>query len=215
MPRAGSSATAFSSDGEATVYREGDFRGDFTLRYEAFARVQSRNTTWSTLSVTLLGGPPPADAITVGLVPEPGGAHVFTSIARRGANAFHDTGIVCAGECAIGLRGAHGSISATVEGTSVRSWPRFAFSLPHPTVQLNAEVSGPGDRIDAALTPLEERAARRLPPAICAFSTQGVVPTSVAGTFRFSGAFVRGAPAYYLDLRNGRRLEHCLRSAAP
>jgi hypothetical protein len=210
VPPGAQSATAFSTDGEATVYRDGNFRGAFTLMYEAVVRPQPRNKTWSTLSVTLLGGAPPADGITIGLVPDSSGAHVFTSTVRNGANTFHDTGIVCSGECTIGLRGDRGAISALARGKRVGSWPRFAFSLPRPSVQLNAEVSGPGDRIDAELMPVDENvASMRLARATCAFTTQGVIPALVAGALHFNGSFVRGAPARYIDLRNGRPLERC------
>jgi hypothetical protein len=203
-------ATAFSTDGEATVYRDGDFRGPFALEYEAVLRARPRNRAWSTLSLLLLGGAPPADAISIGLVSERGDAHVFTSTVHDGANRFHDTGIVCSGECAIGLRGDRGSIVAVVMGKTVRSWPRFDVSLPHPAVQLNAEVSGPGDRIDAEFAPLDERAAdTRLERPVCGFTTQGVVPMWNAGTIRFSGSFVRGDPAQYIDLRSGKRIARC------
>jgi hypothetical protein len=203
-------ATAFSTDGEATVYRSGDFRGDFTLEYRALLEPQPRNKTWSTLSVTLLGGSPPADAITIGLFPDAGVAHVFTSAVHNGAATFHDTRIICSRACTLGLHGDRGSIVAVVAGKLVNAWPRFSFGLPHPTVQLNAEVSGSDDRIRASLTPVKERAARvQLGMPLCGFTTQGVFPESDAGTLRFSGSFVRGAPANYIDLRNGRRLERC------
>jgi hypothetical protein len=204
------SATAFSTDGEATVYRDGDYRGDFMLAYRAAVRVQPRNKAWSTLSVTFLGGPPPADAITIGLIPDRDGAHVFTSTMRNGIGTFRDTQIVCSKQCNIAIRSRHGSISALVAGKVISSWPRFAFSLPRPTVQLNAEVSGLGDRIQATLTPLEERAATvRLATPVCAFTTQGVIPLANARTLGFHGSFVRNVPAHYIDLRNGRRFERC------
>ena len=71
---------AFSTDGEATVYVNGDFRKEFTLVYEAQLSPIATNGGWSVLAVSILGGPPPSDAVTIGIYPTPKGVRVFTSV---------------------------------------------------------------------------------------------------------------------------------------
>jgi hypothetical protein len=203
-------ATAFSTDGEATIYRTGDFRGDFTLTYAATAVLQPRNRSWSTVSVMLLGDKPPADSISVGLLPDQGGAHIFTSTMRAGKATFRDTMIRCASICVVGLRGIRGGIYAIANGRMINSWPRAAFALPRPAVQLNAEVSGAGDRIEATLEPVQLSAATaRLVPPRCAFTTQGIKPTSVGNQLRFRGEYIPGASAAYIDPHTGLHIARC------
>ena len=194
--------TAFSTDGEATVYLRGDFRGDFELVYDAQMRVMPENASWSVLNVSLLGGPPPSDAVTIGIFPVAGHVHVFTSFTQRSKTVFRDTGIVCEPRCRIALHGSASALVGSAAGRAVGSWPRFALRAPMPAVQLNAETSAPGDRLDATLSAVRTAAhGRALARPACAFTTRGIeVRFAPDGTLHYAGAYRDDARTAYFSL---------------
>lgn len=201
-PSANAAPKAFTTDAEATVYVAGDFRRDFDLLYDARMQRMPANTSWSVVNVTLLGGPPPSDAVAIGLFPAAQEIHVFTSATRGSRTAFRDTGISCPHSCRIGLRGTAAALLASVNGRVIASWPRFALRAPSPAVQLNAEVSAVGDPLDATLTPVRLTAGgRALARPSCAFTTRGVeVRSSSVGSLHYSGTYREDARTAYLTL---------------
>jgi hypothetical protein len=174
-------------------------------------RDQRKNASWSVLTVSLLGGPPPADAVAVGLYPTPAGVHAFTSATRGTQSSFRDTGLSCPQTCRIALRGDRTTFSATVNGREVARWSRFEFSMTQPDAQLDGEVDALGDQLEASLRPVDLVAGgNALPAPACSFTTGGIAVTRAAdGTLRYAGRHTAGAPSVYVSLRTGRTGEHC------
>ena len=124
--RADAAPQAFSTDGEATVYLSGDFRQDFLMEYNVQFAAAYDNKGWSTFSITFLGGPPPSDAVTVGVYGVARSGRVFTAVTRDGRTTFHPTRHVCAPACRLSLRGDVNGLSAFIDDVWLRSWPRFS-----------------------------------------------------------------------------------------
>jgi len=167
--------TPLSTDAQATVYLNGDFRKDFYLEYATQFWGYYRNRGWSTLTISFLGGPPPSDEVTIGLFGVARSAHVFTALSRDGKRTFRDRGVVCAPVCRLSLRGNRNGLSAYVDDIWLASWPRFWLRSPAPAVQLTAEVSTPGDRFVGSLDP--ERTTlggRKLGIPTCGFTARGI-----------------------------------------
>jgi hypothetical protein len=204
-----SAATPYSKDGEATVYLEGRFDRPFILRYDAGLRLERANTSWSTLSIALLGGAPPSDAVTIGIYPADTGVRVFVGVSRGTTNTFRDTGVRCEDGCRLALRGNRDTLIATVDGREVGRWPRFAFHMPAPGVQLNGEVSALGDRIDGWLRPIDVRVDGTSIIPRCAFTTGGVAAQRIGRALRYEGTHVAGATSVYASLITGRTGERC------
>jgi hypothetical protein len=202
---------AFSTDGEATVYVNGDFRKEFTLEYEVQLRPIATNGGWSVLAVTILGGAPPSNGVTIGIYPSRKGVHVFTSVTRGKSNVFRDAGIECKPRCKIRLSGNAAGFVASVGTRTIATWPRFALRMPAPMVQLNGEVSRPGDALDAFLVPVHAAAGgRALSSPSCAFVTQGINVSRVAGGgLRYTGTYRNDGPATYVSLNDGRTGDTC------
>jgi hypothetical protein len=202
---------AFSTDGEATVYVNGDFRKEFTLVYEAQLRPIATNGGWSVLAVSILGGAPPSDAVTIGIYPSPKGVRVFTSVTRGKTNVFRDAGIACKPHCRISLSGSTAGFVASVGTRTVATWPRFTLRMPAPMVQLNGEVSRSGDALDAFLVPVHAMAdGRALSPPSCAFVTQGIKVRRVpGGGLRYTGTYRNDGRTTYVSLNDGRTGDTC------
>jgi hypothetical protein len=158
-----------------------------------------------------MGGPPPGDAVTVGLFPTKNGVHIFTTVSSPTTHGFHDTGIACNAGCTLGLTGDRSALTASVSGHAIANWPRYILRSPEPMVQLNAETSKPGDGIDARLRP--ERGLSRgktLPAPTCAFTTQGIEITRESlGSLHYSGTYRPDAPTTYVSLVTGTRADSC------
>jgi hypothetical protein len=207
---AGATPKAFSTDGEATVYQTGDFRGSFVLSYDVTMRRFPSNRSWSVVGVTVLGDAPPSDGITVGVMPTGSGANVFTSSVRNGKATYRDSGLSCADGCRIELRATRTTIAALRGTTVVQTWPRTLFRLPRPAVQINAETSAVGDRLAAVIAIVRAEAnGTPLPQPECAFSTKGIDVVRVRnGALRYTGVFDASAPRYE-SLATGRRGDSC------
>jgi hypothetical protein len=204
-----SAATPYSKDGEATVYLQGRFDRSFVLTYDAGLHAEPANTSWSTLSIALLGGPPPSDAVTIGIYPADAGVHAFVDINRGRMNTFRDTGVRCEHGCRLSLRGDRDTLIATVDGREVGRWPRFAFRMPAPGVQLNGEVGALGDRIDGWLRPADVRVEETRIVPWCAFTTGGVAAQRSGQVLHYAGTHVAEVTSAYVSLTTGRTGEHC------
>ncbi len=200
--RADAAPKAFSTDAEATVYLNGDFRKDFFLEYVTEFWGDSHNTGWSTLAISFLGGPPPSDEVTIGVYGVVHSGRVFTVVSRDGRRTFRDTGIACVLACRLRLRGDRNGLFAYVDDIELGSWPRFWLRSPAPAVQLNAEVNTPGDRFTGSLDP--ERTTlggRKLGVPTCGFTSRGIdVSETDWGTLSFAGTYEAGARTTYLRL---------------
>jgi hypothetical protein len=121
----------------------------------------------------------------------------------------------CLPACTLVLRGDRYGLYAfaiTVAGIQkVGSWARADFGFVRPYIQLNAEVTSPGDRIAAALIPVRLVVdAHDLPSPRCGFTTRGVEPRRAAnGLLRFSGSYRPTAPASFVDLKTGKWVDRC------
>jgi hypothetical protein len=208
--RSAPAATAFSTDGEATVYVAGAFNRPFRVSYGANLSPQPRNRSWSTLSIALLGGPPPSDSISVGIYPSQSEIVVFTFVTRGRISAFRRQRISCSRGCRLALVGDRWSIEAVVDGHIVSRWPRFEFRLPRPSLQLNAEVDAPGDRLNGRLLPIElEANGKVLRGPSCSFTTRGIVALESSGSLNFSGEYDPKAGSFYRSIDGQRTAESC------
>jgi len=164
--------------------------------------VMPANASWSVVNVSLLGGPPPSDAVAIGIFPSAGRVHVFTSFTQRSKTIFRDTGVVCEPRCRIALRGSASGFTASAGGRVVGSWPRFALRMAAPAVQLNAETSAPGDRLQATLSRVRTTVrGRPLSPPACAFTTRGIEVRSMpGGALQYAGAYRDDARTAYFSL---------------
>lgn len=211
LAAASSAATPFSKDGEATVYIEGAFGKPFVVSFDAALRRQLGNRSWSTVAVSLLGGPPPSDSISIGLYPTENTVRAFFSVNRGASFTFRDSGVACRRMCRLMLRGSANTVFALVNGREVARWPRFEFSMRHPSVQLNGEVDALGDRLDARLRPVELQVGGVvLAEPWCSFTTRGInVRKMNDGTLRYVGEHRVGAPSVFVSLTNGHVAETC------
>lgn len=190
-----------SSDGEATVYVTGTFSKDFDLAYRAVLKPGSRNKSWSTLSILLVGNQIPGPGATVGLVsntPSSRTLRPFTYVIYPNATyKYQNYRTNCRAGCILELRGDEARIYAYVNGVETADWSRSDLYLQHPYIQLNAEAHGKGDTLNASLTPVRVLVAgHSLHRPNCAFTTRGIeaaglnVITFHGTTNDASGAFV-------------------------
>jgi hypothetical protein len=200
--RADAAPKALSTDGEATVYLSGDFRRDFLMEYNVQFATAYDNKGSSTFAITFLGGPPPSDAVTVGVYGVARSGRVFTSVTRDGRSTFRPTRHVCAPACRLSLRGDVNGLSAFIDDVWLQSWPRFSIGAPAPAFQLNGEVSTPGDRVIIVVSPARTRAAgKKLGMPTCGFTTRGIsVREEASGALSFAGIYTESAPASYVKL---------------
>jgi hypothetical protein len=204
------SVKAFSTDGEATVYLAGNFTGAFDVKYRATIASFPRNGSWSMVGLLLIGMIPGPSAY-VG-VTSPGrdarNAAFAMATGTEGKSSYVTTHEECSTSCVIELRGDHKVIQSLVNGHVAMTWMRAIVPLSNAGVQLNAEVSQPGDRIEASLTPIHTVAGGRvLGTPTCGFTTQGVVPTLTRPEITFAGGYRPGAAAAFVTLgKRSRRL---------
>lgn len=193
---------ALSTSGEATVYLRGDFRRDFTVEYNVQFWAEYTNTGRSTFAITLVGGPPPSDEVTIGVFAAARSGRVFTAVTRDRRRKFRATRNVCSPACRLSLRGDVNGISAFMDDTWLQSWPRFSLRAPAPAFQLNAEVSTPGDRVTILLDPLRTTAGgRRLEVPTCGKATRGMqVDEQPSGQLSIVGVNTEAARPSYIEL---------------
>lgn len=206
------SVKAVSTDGEATVYLRGNFTGAFDVRYRAAIASFPRNGSWSMVGLLLVGHIPGPSAYVGVTSPGNDGRNAPFAMATElgGKSSYVTTPDACATSCVIELRGDHKEIQALVNGRVAMTWARAIVPLVDAGVQLNAEVSQPGDRIEASLTPIHAVAdGRVLGTPTCGFTTQGVAPTLHGQSVLFAGGYRPGAPADFVALKTGRRGDRC------
>ena len=207
--RADAAPKALSTDGEATLYLRGDFRRDFLMEYNVEFAAAYDNKGWSTFSITFLGGPPPSDAVTVGVYGVAHSGRVFTAVTRDGRLTFRPTRHVCAPACRLSLRGDVNGLSAFLDDVWLQSWPRFSLRAPASAFQLNGEVSTPGDRVTIEVSPVRTTAGgRKLGMPTCGFTTRGIrVREEQYGALTFAGVYTESAPASYVKLPSDGSLD--------
>jgi hypothetical protein len=218
---AGSSRAAkpVSTDGEATIYVTGDFVHGFDLAYNALLRPMPANRGDIFVGIMLTGHEPHGPGIELGLnrdAVNPRLVRVFLSLnARHAAPSYTSFPARCTPACELILRGdRYGLYAAVITEDGIQNigaWSRAAFSLVQPYVQLNGEVTKPGDRIFAVLTPMRTVAnSENLARPTCAFTTRGIVPRrEPGGLLIFSGAYRTDAPSSFIDLKTGRMVDRC------
>jgi len=200
-----------STDGEATVYLAGNFAKPFDLTYRAVLKPGSRNKSWSTLSILLVGSQTPGPGASVGLASDPEHRSVspFTYVVFPNQQYDYESRSGhCSDACVIELRGDRSRIYAYINRTLLASWSRSDLYLQHPSIQLNAEAHGDGDTIQASLTPIETSiAGDGVAAPACAFTTRGIEPAG-RSTLVFSGKTNDNAGAY-VNLTTGARKDKC------
>lgn len=208
---------AASTDGEATVYLTRDFSHKFDLKYSVWLKPSPRNRSWTDVSLLLIGRNRFPGSVSVGLMrgyPTTARLSALTMANPPGGRPeFRSIPVNCSRGCTIELRGDAAYVRALVQGRSVGFWPRRNLSMEKPYVQINGEVSAKGDRISAQVRPIRAMVSGRLlPRPTCAFTTQGVEPSSRSdGTLEFSGARRTGARVTFLSLKDGRDVTICPR----
>lgn len=220
MPSIGvAKVRAVSTDGEATVYRAGDFTREFDISYDVQFPPSQGNRSWTFVSLLLLGGRSGSGSISVGLsrgssrdATFPG----FVYVARPNSSpVYRRIEMQCSLHCAIELRGDSSNIYAVVRNRLVGTWRRTSLHLVKPYMQVNAEVTAIGDRISAHLTPLRsEIAGHPAPPPTCAFTTQGVRVHAAAGGLSFTGQRDPHAGATFISLQTGATGDTCREATA-
>ncbi len=201
-----------SSDGEATVYLSGNFTGDFDVAYKATLAPAPHNTSLSWLSILLIGKVIPGSGTSVGIAsggPRQSVTSVYTDVTYPNLNdTYKRERANCTTRCILELRGDKHTIFALVNGTELEAWPRSILRLTRPSIQLNAEVHGVGDVLQASLTPVRTIAAGRpLQHPTCAFTTRGIEPSGTRN-LNFSGRN-RDAPGEFVSLTTGAHGERC------
>ncbi|MEO6913058.1 MAG: hypothetical protein ABI182_03430 [Candidatus Baltobacteraceae bacterium] len=213
-PAAGrASVHAVSTDGEATVYLRGHFGSDFDLVFDVEFGPQNRNRSWTFVSILLLGETQPSASASIGLSrgsPNQRTLSTFTYANDVGKSpVYRSFPIACVAICVIELRGTKTHLYALADGVVLGRWDRSNSLMQKPYVQLNAEVSAFGDRIQARLLPIRLIDGRGiLPGPTCAFTTQGVVPSLKRG-IAFGGTRSRDAKAAFVSLATGVRGDKC------
>jgi hypothetical protein len=210
-----------STDGEATVYLTGAFSRGFALAYNVSLASTPGNRGDTFVGIMLIGRQNPGPGIELGLTRTTSHGQTeqaFLSVKpRRGGSSDTSFPVVCAPVCELVLRGDRYGIYAAVltqDGIhNVGAWSRDAFGLVRPYVQLNGEVTRPGDRIAAALSPMRTVVdSQVLPAPVCGFTTRGILPRrNPGGTLTFSGTYRIDAPSSFIDLRRGRFVDRCPR----
>lgn len=203
-----------STDGEATVYLNGDFLREFELSYDITFHPARHNRSLSFIDVILLGGIPPSGSITVGLMlgaPNPSALSAFVTTNRRGEKQkFEQFPLTCRSHCRLELKGNTTEFSASIQGRRIRTWSRSDVLMRKPYVQLNGEVSGPGDSIFALVAPIRMTAGGHSLRPTCAFTTRGIEARSTSShAFEFVGTSRSDARVTYVSLRTGNAQEKC------
>jgi hypothetical protein len=212
---------AVSTDGEATIYVMGNFSRGFNVAYNATLRTAPGNRANTFIGIMLIGRQNPGPGIELGLTRGAGNAHdlrVFISVnPRHGENIYTSFPAACVPACELILRGdRYGLYAFVLTEDGIRkagTWSRADFGFVRPYVQLNGEVTRPGDGIVGALMPMRAVVdSKSLPAPTCAFTTRGIEPRrDPGGTLTFSGTFANAAPASFIDLRNGSTVNRCPR----
>lgn len=212
-------ANPVSTDGEATVYVMGEFSRGFNLAYYAVLRPTPTNRSNTFIGIMLLGRRNPGSSIALGLTRAASIAHAlrfYLSIsAKNGGNHYTTFPAACSPSCELILRGDRYALYAfvvTEDGIrKLGAWSRADLELVRPYVQLNGEVTRPGDSIAGALTPIRMVAdSLDLSAPTCAFTTRGILPRrDPNGTLTFSGSYGIEAPASFIDLKSGRFVDRC------
>lgn len=203
-----------STDGEATVYLNGDFSREFELSYDIAFHPARHNRSLSFIDVILLGEIPPSGSITVGLMlgaPNPSALSAFVTTNRLGGKQkFEQFPVTCRSHCRLELKGNATEFSASIQGRRIRTWSRSDVFMRKPYAQLNGEVSGPGDSIFALVTPIRVTAGGHSLRPTCAFTTQGIEARSTSSNaFEFVGTSRSDARVTYVSLRTGKTQDKC------
>jgi hypothetical protein len=203
-----------STDGEATVYLNGDFSKEFDLSYDIAFHPARHNRSLSFIDVLLLGGIPPSGSITVGLMlgaPNASTLSAFvTTNPRGGKQKFEQFPVTCLSHCHLELKGNATHFFASIQGRRIRTWSRSNLFIRKPYVQLNGEVNGSGDSIFASVTPIRVNAGGRSLRPTCAFTTQGIEARGTsANTIEFVGSSRSDARVTYVSLRTGKTGDKC------
>jgi hypothetical protein len=201
-----------STDGEATIYATGEFSKAFDVAYRAVLKPGSHNTSWSTLSILLIGSRIPGPGASVGVATDashPGAVTPFTYVAYPNLQTdYEGYKADCRRGCVIELRGDSHSIYAEVDGKILAEWSRSDLYMMSPSIQLNAEAHGGGDVLYASLTPVRsDVAAHPLRQPTCAFSTRGIEPSGLK-SFTFRGR-TNSAGGAFVNLSTGTRGDKC------
>lgn len=213
IPTPSTAVQATATDGEATVYVLGDFESRFDLAYKFTLHPDPVNTSWGTLGIMLIGVKSNA-SVEIGVsqgYPNPLALAAFTSVSFPGnKNRYRSFPKLCNSVCRVELRGDKERIQALVGHRVIGEWPRRALQMVKPYVQLNAEVSKPGDKILGRLLPLQTTAnGRGLPFPMCAFTTKGIEARRVAAFIDFFGMHQPSARVTYFSLKDGTPRRRC------
>lgn len=213
-----SAPKAVSTDGEATIYLTGNFSRGFNVAYNAVLPKIRTNRSTTFLSLMLLGRHNPGSSIALGITraaPDQSLEMFVATTTPQGAKNYRAVPAVCLPACTLILRGdRYGLFAFAVTGEAVQklgSWARADFGFVRPYVQLNAEVTAPGDRIAATLIPMRVIAdSQSLATPHCGFSTRGVMPRrEPSGALTFAGTYRPQAQASFIDLKAAANVERC------
>ena len=206
-----SAVKSASTDGEATIYIAGNFTSDFDLAYRAVLKPGTRNKSWTSLGILLLGSQIPGPGAFFGLSGDPKHHSVtpYTYVNFPGRQLEYKKQIGdCSDSCIIELRGDTARIYAYFNNKLLTSWSRSDLNLRGESIQLNAEAAGAGDELTASLTPLKTVSRGHvLASPKCAFTTRGIEPSG-RSTLRFTGS-TNNALGHYVTLETGLHADKC------